>query len=42
MEPDPNPNNDPINANFPAQANISKIVKGCLKTTADCKHPYNR
>lgn len=42
MEQDPNPNNDPIKAIFPKDGNASKIVKGCLKATADCDYPYQR
>ena len=42
MEVDPNPDNDPIMAIFPKDANRSKIVKGCLMETAECNYRYQR
>ena len=42
MEPDPDPNNDPIGAIFPPAGKKSNVVKGCLKATADCNKRYAR
>ena len=42
MEPDPDPNDDPLNSMFPLDGDENKIVKGCMKTTAECNDPYKR
>ena len=42
LEVDPNPDNDPIGAIIPKDANRSKIVKGCLMETAECNYRYQR
>ena len=31
MEPDPDPNDDPLNSMFPLDGDENKIVKGCMQ-----------